>query len=204
MRSLVGLIVPEKGEVFYDKVNFTKMSYKAKKLLRLDMGMLFQGAALFNSLTVFDNVSFPLVIHSTMTKLEIENRVRFCLERVNLSYDVAKLHPQELSGGMQKRVGIARAISNSPKYLFVDEPNSGLDPKTSRVIDQLIKEITRDFGTTTIVNSHDMTSVFEIADRVFFIHEGEKWWEGKPNEILNSANNELLQMIDASGHNPKI
>jgi len=200
MRCLVGLIKPEKGNVFYDGVNFTRMSFSEKKKIRLNMGMLFQGSALFNSLTVFDNVAFPLVIHSSFSKMEIQKRVQFCLERVNLNYDVAQLHPQELSGGMQKRVGIARAISNNPKYLFVDEPNSGLDPKTSRVIDKLIKEITIDFDTTTVVNSHDMNSVFDIADRVFFIHEGKKWWEGVSSDILSCNNNELLQMMKASGH----
>ena len=199
LKCIVGLHNPEEGSVFYDGRDFTHMGYKEKKLLRHEMGMLFQGSALFNSLNVEQNVSFPLRIFSNMTKAEISKRVDFCLDRVNL-HNVQHLYPSELSGGMQKRVGIARAISTKPKYLFYDEPNSGLDPKTSRLIDRLIKEITIDLKTTTIVNSHDMASVFDIADNVIFIHEGNKWWEGEPKEIPNCGKPELLQMIEASGH----
>ncbi|MFC2114731.1 ABC transporter ATP-binding protein [Bacteroidota bacterium] len=199
LKCLVGLLNPDKGDIMYDKRNFTKMTYREQKKIRHEIGMLFQGSALFNSMNVLENIAFPLRIHSTLTAKEIVDRVEFCLERVNLNKNVCNLYPSELSGGMQKRVGIARAISNKPKYLFYDEPNSGLDPKTSRVIDNLIKEITIDMNTTTIVNSHDMTSVFEIADKVIFIHEGKKWWEGSPSEINDSKNNELTQMMDASG-----
>jgi len=199
LKCIVGLLVPEKGKVLYDNKNFIPMNYFEKKKLRHEIGMLFQGSALFNSQTVFENISFPLVMHSKLSKPEIQKRVEYCLERVNLEPKVAKLYPQELSGGMQKRVGIARAISINPKYMFYDEPNSGLDPKTSRVIDALIKEISNEMKTTTIVNSHDMTSVFDIADRVYFIHEGNLWWEGKPKDINTSANAELLQMMSAAG-----
>jgi len=199
LKCIVGLLQPDKGRVLYGGQNFTSMNYFAKKQLRKEIGMLFQGSALFNSQTVYENIAFPLIMHSAMTKAEISKRIDYCLDRVNLDRKVAKLFPQELSGGMQKRVGIARAISNHPKYLFYDEPNSGLDPKTSRVIDALIKEIALEMKTTTIVNSHDMTSVFDIADRVFFIHDGNKWWEGSPNEIDHSKNTELLQMMTAAG-----
>lgn len=202
LKCMVGLMKPSSGDIIFDDRNITTLNTKQKKLLRQEMGMLFQGAALFNSLNVEDNVGFPLSMFSTMTTKEKKNRIDFCLERVNLP-NIKHLFPSELSGGMQKRVGIARAIVMNPKYLFYDEPNSGLDPKTSRVIDQLIKEITLEFNTTTIVNSHDMTSVFDIADHVLFVYEGKKWWEGKPNQIKSSKNRELLQMIEASGHDVK-
>jgi phospholipid/cholesterol/gamma-HCH transport system ATP-binding protein len=198
LKCVVGLLHPTKGDILYDGRNFTKMDYNAKKVLRHEIGMLFQGGALFNSLTVEENVGFPLKMFTTDTPKEILNRVNFCLERVNLS-KVNHQFPSEISGGMQKRVGIARAIVMNPKYMFCDEPNSGLDPKTSRVIDELIKEITVEFKTTTLVNSHDMASVFSIADKVVFIYEGNKWWEGTAKEIRDSKNKELLQMIEASG-----
>ena len=199
LKCIVGLLDPDQGGIFYDGRNFTKMSYYEKREIRRELGMLFQGSALFNSMTVFDNVSFPLRMHGIMTKEEIEKRVAFCLERVNLEKHVKDLFPQELSGGMQKRVGIARAISTNPKYLFYDEPNSGLDPKTSRVIDDLIKDITSEYKTTTIINSHDMTSVYDIADKVVFIYEGKNWWEGSPANIAKTGNSELFQMIRSSG-----
>jgi len=199
LKCIVGLLEPDNGKIFYNDKNFTSMGYFERKKLRHEIGMLFQGSALFNSQTVFENISFPLVMHGNLTKAEIAKRVEYCLERVNLEKKVALLYPQELSGGMQKRVGIARAISSQPKYMFYDEPNSGLDPKTSRVIDALIKEISKEMKTTTIVNSHDMTSVFDIADQVYFIHEGNLWWQGKPEEISQSNNNELLQMMEAAG-----
>lgn len=198
LKCVVGLLQPTKGDIIYDGRNFTKLDYYAKKDIRHEIGMLFQGGALFNSLTVEENVGFPLKMFTKNTPKEITDRVNFCLERVNLS-KVNHLFPSEISGGMQKRVGIARAIVMNPKYMFCDEPNSGLDPKTSRVIDQLIKEITVEFKTTTILNSHDMTSVFNIADKVVFIHEGKKWWEGTAQEIRKSDNIELLGMIEASG-----
>lgn len=199
LKCIVGLLKPDKGKIFYDMADFTAMGYFEKKRLRQKIGMLFQGSALFNSQTVFENIAFPLIMHTSMSKSEIRKRVEYCLERVNLDKKVAELYPQELSGGMQKRVGIARAIVNNPKYVFYDEPNSGLDPKTSRVIDALIKEISHEMKTTTIVNSHDMVSVFDIADRVFFIYDGYLWWEGKPSEILQSNNSELKQMMSAAG-----
>jgi len=199
LKCIVGLLRPDKGKIYYDHQDFTAMGYFEMKRLRQKIGMLFQGSALFNSQTVFENISFPLVMHTSMSKAEIRKRVEYCLERVNLDKKVADLYPQELSGGMQKRVGIARAIANNPKYIFYDEPNSGLDPKTSRVIDALIKEISHEMKTTTIVNSHDMTSVFDIADHVYFIYEGQLWWNGKPSEIMHSANAELIQMINAAG-----
>jgi phospholipid/cholesterol/gamma-HCH transport system ATP-binding protein len=199
LKCIVGLLNPEKGNVLYDGRNFTSMNYKERKKIRLEIGMLFQGSALFNSMNVYENIAFPMKMFSGKSTKEISKRVDYCLDRVNLEQKVTKLYPSELSGGMQKRVGIARAIVNEPRYLFYDEPNSGLDPKTSRVIDQLIKDITNEFKTTTIVNSHDMTSVFEIADKVLFIHKGQKWWEGHPSKIDSSNNQELLQMMDASG-----
>jgi phospholipid/cholesterol/gamma-HCH transport system ATP-binding protein len=198
LKCVVGLLHPTRGDIIYDGRNFTQMDYYEKKSIRHEIGMLFQGGALFNSLTVEENVGFPLKMFTKKTSKEVTDRVNFCLDRVNLS-KVNNLYPSEISGGMQKRVGIARAIVMNPKYMFCDEPNSGLDPKTSRVIDQLIQEITDEFKTTTIVNSHDMASVFAIADNVLFIHKGQKWWEGASKDIKNSENSELLQMIEASG-----
>ncbi len=198
LKCINGLLKPESGKILYDGRDITRMRPNELTQLRKEIGMLFQSAALFNSLTVEENISFPLKMFSNMSEKEIKERVEFCLSRVNLK-DVNHLYPAELSGGMQKRVGLARAIALNPRYLFCDEPNSGLDPKTARLIDQLIKDITTEFNTTTIVNSHDMTSVFEAADRVYFIHEGKLWWEGTPDEIKTSGNKELLQMIEASG-----
>lgn len=199
LKCIVGLLDPNNGDIIFDGRNFTQGSYKERKKIRLEIGMLFQGSALFNSLSVEENIGFPLKMFANMTSMEMKKRIDFCLERVDLG-KINHLYPGELSGGMQKRVGIARAIVMNPKYLFCDEPNSGLDPKTSRVIDELIKEITIEFNTTTILNSHDMTSVFDIGEEIIFMFEGEKWWEGNPSEIKGSANKELLQMIDASGH----
>jgi phospholipid/cholesterol/gamma-HCH transport system ATP-binding protein len=199
LKCIIGLLQPDKGKVLYDERNFTAMNYRERKILRKEVGMLFQGSALFNSLTVEENVGFALKMFTTMTSREVTKRVDFCLDRVNLG-KVNNLYPQELSGGMQKRVGIARAIVMNPKYLFFDEPNSGLDPKTSRIIDKLIREITVDFNTTSLLNSHDMTSVFDIGDQVSFIHDSKIWWQGSSHEIASSNNPELLQMIEASGH----
>lgn len=199
LKCIIGLLKPDSGSIFYDNRDFCHLGAGARKKVRQEVGMLFQSAALFNSLTVAENVGFPLKIFSTMTPKEKLRQIESCLERVDL-HDVKDLYPSELSGGMQKRVGLARAIVMNPKYLFCDEPNSGLDPKTSRVIDQLIKELTIEYNTTTIINSHDMTSVFEISDKVFFVNEGKIWWEGQSDEINDSENEKLLQMVKASGY----
>jgi phospholipid/cholesterol/gamma-HCH transport system ATP-binding protein len=165
--------------------------------IRKEIGMLFQGSALFDSMTVEDNIMFPLNMFTKKTKKEKLDRVNFCLERVNLA-GRNKLYPSECSGGMQKRIGIARAIAMNPKYLFCDEPNSGLDPMTSILIDNLIREITYEFGITTVVISHDMNSVIEIADKILFIHEGNNWWEGDRKSILTTENKEILNFVYAS------
>lgn len=197
MKCLVGLHEPDKGNVLYDGRDFTSMTYRERKLLRQEMGMLFQGSALFDSLTVEENISFPLQLFTKKTRKEILDRVNFCLERVNL-YNVNKLLPSEISGGMKKRVGIARAIAMNPKYLFVDEPNSGLDPKTSIVIDSLIQELTDEFQMTTVINTHDMNSVFEVGDHLIFIHKGNKLWEGEPKNIRNTKIKELNEFVFAA------
>jgi phospholipid/cholesterol/gamma-HCH transport system ATP-binding protein len=191
MKCIVGLMKPTEGKILYDGRDFTTMHYGEKRELRKELGMLFQYSALFDSMTVEDNVAFPLKLFTHMSKKEIEDRVNFCLDRVNLE-KVNKLFPDEISGGMKKRVGIARAIALKPKYLFCDEPNSGLDPLTSTVIDKLIKEITVDLGTTTIINTHDMNSVFEYGDNIIFLYKGKKEWEGA-NDELESADNKLLK-----------
>lgn len=191
MKCIVGLMKPTAGKILYDGRNFTSMHYGEKRELRKELGMLFQYSALFDSMTVEDNVAFPLKLFTHMSKKEIEERVNFCLDRVNLE-NVNKLFPDEISGGMKKRVGIARAIALKPKYLFCDEPNSGLDPLTSTVIDKLIKEITVDLGTTTIINTHDMNSVFEYGDNILFLYKGKKEWEGSKDD-LESADNKLLK-----------
>ena len=197
MKCMVGLHTIDKGELLYDGREFTSMDFKSKKAIRTEIGMLFQNAALFDSMTVEENVAFPLQMFTNMTDNEIKDRVDFCLSRVHL-VDAHNKFPSELSGGMRKRVGIARAIAMNPKYLFCDEPNSGLDPKTAVVIDNLIREITLEFNTTTVVNTHDMNSVMEIGDNVIFIHDGKKWWEGSNKEILHSDNKELEQFLFAS------
>lgn len=191
MKTMVGLLTPTEGSIIYDGRDFTAMDYKSQKLVRKEIGMLFQGSALFDSLTVEENVMFPLKMFSTETPAEMLERVNFCLERVNLP-GTNLLLPSELSGGMKKRVGIARAIALNPQFLFCDEPNSGLDPVTSRVIDELLKEITYEFGITTVINSHDMKTVADIGDKIIFIHKGEKAWEGDRSEF-KTANNEALQ-----------
>jgi phospholipid/cholesterol/gamma-HCH transport system ATP-binding protein len=194
MKSIVGLEEVDSGAVFYDGRNFSEMDIKQRKEIRKEMGMLFQGSALFDSLSVEENVAFPLSMFSPMSEEEKMERVNFCLKRVNLE-NVNKLHPSEISGGMKKRVGIARAIAMSPKYLFCDEPNSGLDPVTSLVIDELIKEITHEFNITTIINTHDMNSVMTIGDKVIFIYKGEKWWEGSSKDILLTDNKEVSEFV---------
>lgn len=196
-KSIVGLHVPETGEVLFDGRNFLNMTRAEKTEVRKEIGMLFQGAALFDSMTVEENVMFPLKMFTNMTSKEKLDRANFCLDRVNL-IGKNKLFPAECSGGMQKRIAIARAIAMQPKYLFCDEPNSGLDPKTSIVIDGLIKEITYEYNMTTIVITHDMNSVIEIGDRVLFIHQGKKWWEGDRKSILTTDNQEIIDFVYAS------
>lgn len=185
MKCLVGLHDISEGQIWYDDILFSELDFRARKEIRKDMGMLFQGSALFDSMTVEENVMFPLDMFSTMSYEEKLDRVNFCLERVNI-INSNKLLPSELSGGMRKRVGIARAIALKPRYLFCDEPNSGLDPRTAILIDELIKEITAELNMTTIVNTHDMNSVMENGEKIIFIEEGEKCWEGSKNEILKS------------------
>ena len=197
LKSLVGLVQPTSGTVWYDDVNFTNLSKEALRTTRMQVGMLFQGSALFDSLTVEQNVRFPLDMFTNMTGKEKSARVDNCLERVSLSGANLKL-PSELSGGMQKRVGIARAIVLNPKYLFCDEPNSGLDPRTSIVIDELIHSITIENNITTVINTHDMSSVMEIGDNISFIHQGQLEWKGNKNEVLESPNQELQAFIFAS------
>ncbi len=197
MKSLVGLVEVDEGDIVYDGRNFTKMSFKERKELRKEFGMVFQGGALFDSLTVLENVLFPLNMFSDMSKSEKLDRANFCLKRVNLQ-NVNHLFPSEISGGMKKRVAIARAIALNPRYLFCDEPNSGLDPVTSIVIDNLIKEITQEYQITTIINTHDMNSVMEIGDKIIFIYKGKKFWEGNKDEILHTDCKELNDFIFAS------
>ena len=197
MKSMVGLVEIDGGEISYDGKIFSNLERKERKPFRQEIGMVFQGGALFDSLNVEKNVMFPLNMFTKMSLEEKRERVHFCLNRVNL-VNVEKLTPSELSGGMKKRVAIARAIAPSPKYLFCDEPNSGLDPQTSIVIDNLIKEITEEFNITTIVNTHDMNSVLEIGDKILYVHKGEKWWEGTIEDILKTDNKELNDFIFAS------
>jgi phospholipid/cholesterol/gamma-HCH transport system ATP-binding protein len=197
MKSIVGLLTPERGEILYDDRNFLNMNKKEKKALRREMGMIFQSAALFDSLSVLENVMFPLDMFSNDTLRDRIRRARFCLDRVNL-IDAQKKYPGEISGGMQKRVAIARAIALNPKYLFCDEPNSGLDPKTSLVIDELIHDITTEYNMTTIINTHDMNSVMGIGDSIIFIYQGHKEWEGTKDQVFNATNERLNDFIFAS------
>ena len=197
LKCLVGLYKVDSGTVLYDNQDFFSMNFKEKKKIRKEIGMLFQGGALFDSQTVEENVSFPLSMFTNMTEEEKRDRANFCLNRVNL-VNTNRLYPAELSGGMKKRVAIARAIATQPKYLFCDEPNSGLDPKTSIVIDQLIKELTDEYNITTVVITHDMNSVVEIGEKIAFIYKGEKLWEGTKSEILNTDNPEVLSFVYAS------
>ena len=196
-KSMVGLHEVDSGEILFDGNDFTSMERPEKSALRQEIGMLFQGAALFDSLTVEENIMFPLSMFTNMTKKEMKMRADFCLERVNLN-GKNTLFPSECSGGMHKRIGIARAISMNPKYLFCDEPNSGLDPITAILIDGLIKDITYDFGITTIVITHDMNSVIEIGDHILFIYKGKNWWQGDKNSILSTDNPEINNFVYAS------
>lgn len=197
MKNLVGLLDPTSGDVLYDGRNFVAMDKKEKIMLRREMGMIFQSAALFDSMTVLENVMFPLDMFSNMNLRERINRARTCLDRVNLK-DAGAKFPGELSGGMQKRVAIARAIALNPQYLFCDEPNSGLDPKTSLVIDELLHSITHEFNITTIINTHDMNSVMGIGENIIFIYEGHKEWQGVSADIMDSSNKKLTDFIFAS------
>jgi phospholipid/cholesterol/gamma-HCH transport system ATP-binding protein len=196
-KCLVGLFEPDRGEIFYDGISFTEMNNQSRKELRQQIGMLFQGSALFDSLTVEQNVMFPLEMFSRMTNEERKKRVNEVLARVNLENANNKF-PSELSGGMKKRVGIARAIVLNPKYLFCDEPNSGLDPQTSLVIDKLIYDITKEFNMTTVINTHDMNSVMEIGENILYMYQGKKEWTGNNDEIIFSKNERLNEFIFAS------
>ena len=197
MKNLVGLLTPTTGQVLYDGRDFVAMSKQEKVMMRREMGMIFQSAALFDSLTVEENVMFPLDMFSDMNLRERQRRAKDCLDRVNL-VDASEKYPGEISGGMQKRVAIARAIALNPKYLFCDEPNSGLDPKTSLIIDELLQGITHEFDITTIINTHDMNSVMGIGENIIFIYEGHKEWQGVSADIMGSTNQRLTDFIFAS------
>lgn len=197
VKNLVGLLDPTSGEVLYDGRNFVLMDKKEKVAMRREMGMIFQSAALFDSLNVLENVMFPLDMFSSMNYRERTKRAQECLARVNLT-GAERKYPDEISGGMQKRVAIARAIALNPKYLFCDEPNSGLDPKTSLVIDELLHGITHEFNITTIINTHDMNSVMGIGEKIIYIYEGKKEWEGKSSDIMMSTNQKLTDFVFAS------
>ena len=197
MKCIVGLMQPDSGQVLYNGQDFVKLKYADKRKLRQELGMLFQYSALFDSITVEENVAFPMRLFTERSEKEIMDRVNFCLDKVNLE-NVNKLYPDEISGGMKKRVGIARAISLNPKYLFCDEPNSGLDPITSTVIDRLIKDITVEFGTTTIINTHDLNSVLEHGENIIFLHKGLKEWQGSADQIRDTNNDSLNEFIYAS------
>ena len=197
MKNIVGLFTPTGGSILYDGRDFVTMSKRERVMLRREMGMIFQSAALFDSMSVLENVMFPLDMFSDLNASDRVRRARFCLERVNLAGAEEKM-PGEISGGMQKRVAIARAIALNPKYLFCDEPNSGLDPKTSLVIDELISGITHEYGMTTIINTHDMNSVLGIGESILFICEGRAEWKGSKDEIMSSTNERLGSFIFAS------
>ncbi|WP_102407915.1 ABC transporter ATP-binding protein [Parabacteroides bouchesdurhonensis] len=197
IKNIIGLIKPDQGEILYDGRNLLTMNKHDLNMLRREMGMLFQGSALFDSMTVLENVMFPLNMFSNDTFKEREKRAQFCLDRVNLS-DAGHLYPSEISGGMMKRAAIARAIALNPKYLFCDEPNSGLDPKTSLIIDDLIHDITVEYNMTTVINTHDMNSVMNIGENIIFIKEGIKEWQGTKEQVITSNNKALNDFIFAS------
>ncbi|MEK7255216.1 MAG: ATP-binding cassette domain-containing protein [Bacteroidota bacterium] len=197
LKILVGLIEPTEGKVFYNDTDFFSLDKKEMRAIRMKVGMLFQGSALFDSLTVEQNVRFPLDMFTDWSKGEKQDRVNWCLERVNLK-DMNQKYPSEISGGMQKRVGIARAIVLEPIYLFCDEPNSGLDPRTALLIDELIQDITYENNMTTIINTHDMNSVMEIGDNIAYLHEGRLEWQGSKDDVLGSTNEQLQGFIFAS------
>ena len=197
IKNIIGLMKPDTGQILYDGRDLITMNKHELNMLRREMGMLFQGSALFDSMTVMENVMFPLDMFSKDSTKERRKRAEFCLERVNLS-EAGHLYPSEISGGMMKRAAIARAISLNPKYLFCDEPNSGLDPKTSLLIDDLIHDITVEYNMTTVINTHDMNSVMEIGEKIVYIHDGRKWWEGTKDDILHADNRELNDFVFAS------
>ncbi|KAF5055214.1 putative ribonucleotide transport ATP-binding protein mkl [anaerobic digester metagenome] len=197
MKCLVGLFEIDKGNVEYDGRVFLKMSFDEMKVIRQEIGMMFQGGALFDSMNVEENIMFPLSMFTDQSLEEKLERANFCLSRVRLE-NVNKLFPAELSGGMKKRVAIARAIAMNPRYLFCDEPNSGLDPLTANVIDNLISEITQEYNITTVINTHDMNSVIEIGDKIAYVHKGKLWWEGNKDTILKSDNPELNEFVFAT------
>ncbi len=197
LKCIVGLVLPSSGKIMYGNRNLLSMKTSEVRRLRRDIGMLFQGSALFDSRTVLENVMFPLDMFSRINLKERKKRAEFCLERVGLA-NSANLYPSEISGGMMKRAAIARAIALNPKYLFCDEPNSGLDPKTAQLIDELIKDITEEFKMTTIVVSHDMNSVINIGDKIIFLNEGIKEWEGSKSEVMDSKNEKLNDFVFAS------
>tara|TARA_B100000530_G_scaffold276211_1_gene189209 strand:+ start:1954 stop:2706 length:753 start_codon:yes stop_codon:yes gene_type:complete len=197
VKCMLGLFQVDSGAVYFDSRDFTNTAGDSRKEIRKEIGMVFQGGALFDSMTIEDNIMFPLKMSSGMSLSEMKNRVNFCLNRVDLK-NVNHLFPAELSGGMQKRVAIARAIALKPKYLFCDEPNSGLDPSTATVIDNLLQEITYEYNITTVINTHDMNSVMQIGDNIVFIQKGKKEWEGERNTFLNSDNKSLNEFIFSS------
>ena len=197
LKTLVGLHEPDSGSIFYDEKNYTSLSFAERKNVRRELGMIFQGGALLDSSTVYENVRLPLDMFTNKTAAEKDKRVKECLARVELSH-AGHLYPSELSGGMIKRAAIARAIVLNPKYLFCDEPNSGLDPQTSIVIDNLIHDITVEYNITTIINTHDMNSVMEIGEKIVYIHQGKKWWKGTKDDILHADNKELNDFVFAS------
>jgi phospholipid/cholesterol/gamma-HCH transport system ATP-binding protein len=197
LKTLVGLHEPDSGSIDFDDVRYTSLSFAERKAIRKNIGMIFQGGALIDSATVLENVKLPLDLFTTYSEAEKRKRVEFCLERVELSH-APHLYPSELSGGMIKRAAIARAIVLNPRHLFCDEPNSGLDPQTSIVIDNLIHDITREYNITTIINTHDMNSVMEIGEKIVYIHQGKKWWEGSKDTILQADNAELNDFVFAS------
>ena len=197
MKSVVGLLRPESGQILFDGRDTLKMNSRQIKELRKEIGMLFQGSALFDSETVLGNVLFPLMMFSDMSREEMTDRAMFCIERVNLKGAENK-YPSEISGGMQKRVAIARAIALNPKYLFCDEPNSGLDPKTSIVIDELLSDITHEYNITTVINTHDMNSVLGIGDNIVFLNKGRREWVGDKNKIFTTSNEALNEFVFAT------
>jgi len=197
LKSVVGLHEVDQGEILFDGRDTTKMASKELKALRKEIGMVFQGGALFNSSTVEENVRYPLDMFTTMSKAEKQKRIDYCLDHVHIE-NAHQLFPSEISGGMQKRVAIARAIALNPKYLFFDEPNSGLDPVTAIIIDNLIQEITKELNVTTLVITHDMNSVMEIGENIMYVYQGQKWWEGNKKEIFNTNNPELNDFVFAS------
>lgn len=198
IKNLIGLLTPTSGQILYEGENMVEYDYAEKQRLRSEIGVVFQGSALYDTMNILENVKFPLEMFSDMSVTEIDKRARDVLDRVEIAKTALKKYPSEISGGMQKRVAIARAIVNSPKYLFADEPNSGLDPKTALVIDQLIHDLTVELNTTTIINTHDMNSVMEIGDKIIFLKNGYKEWEGTKDEILTADNPNVIDFVYSS------